>query len=283
MQGVLPSPHLRYLNKAICSWIYNWQRASPELAVYAACIEVCQAWPRALLHSLCIAGVAMLGNFNLAVSTQTTKPPNLILRQTCFRAIWCFCYHHNHCLLSIQEYSAERVWNEGVLTFEARLNFYSSRLWNIYTSFVSILCFVYKPSVALSWVENKSRKGHIMEVEMVKDSDSGTPWEKWTLGLWEIWMVAKRFWQWCIVKWTMGVGTLGDWDTGTVVPIHWGWIIAGMLLAIQWSCSLDIIVLVILNISDHILHLLWFSAVHLSSFNKLSIWMLWMQKSKTKI
>ena len=63
---------------------YNWQRASGKLAICAARIEGSQAGPRALLHELhhyALRAKIILADFNLAVSTFTTKPLNLIPRQ----------------------------------------------------------------------------------------------------------------------------------------------------------------------------------------------------------
>ena len=63
---------------------YNWQRASVKLAICTACVEECWVGPRALLHALhhyVLRAKIMLVDFNLAVSTPTAKPPNLILCQ----------------------------------------------------------------------------------------------------------------------------------------------------------------------------------------------------------
>ena len=57
---------------------------STELAICTARIEGCRVEPRALLHALChytLRAKIILADFNLAVSTQTAKLPNLIPRQ----------------------------------------------------------------------------------------------------------------------------------------------------------------------------------------------------------
>ena len=90
-----------YLNKAMNSQIYkkwNWQCASAELTTCTACLEGCRAGLRALLHALCHYTLQVkitLADFNSAVSTQTAKPPNLILRhifqlysRSEFYAVW---------------------------------------------------------------------------------------------------------------------------------------------------------------------------------------------------
>ena len=86
-QGALLSSCLRYLNKAVSLEIYkncNWQRASPEPATCTAHIEGC--WQSQ--ERYCMQYVIMHSGqkyhcriFNLAVSTPTAKPPNLIPRQ----------------------------------------------------------------------------------------------------------------------------------------------------------------------------------------------------------
>ena len=56
-------------------------RASAELAICTACVEGCWAEPRALLHALhhyALQAKITLTNFNLPLSTQTTKLSNLI-------------------------------------------------------------------------------------------------------------------------------------------------------------------------------------------------------------
>ena len=63
---------------------YNWQRASAKLALFTACVEGRRVEPSALLHALrhyALRAKIILADFNLAVSTQTAKPPNLIPRQ----------------------------------------------------------------------------------------------------------------------------------------------------------------------------------------------------------
>ena len=83
-QGALPSSHLGYLNKAVSSQIYkkyNWQRASATLAICTARVEGRPPGPRALLHALhhyVLWAKIILADFNLAVSTPTAKPPNLV-------------------------------------------------------------------------------------------------------------------------------------------------------------------------------------------------------------
>ena len=60
---------------------YNWQCASAELAICTAHVERRRVEPRVLLHALChyaLQAKIILVDFNLTVSTQTTKPPNLI-------------------------------------------------------------------------------------------------------------------------------------------------------------------------------------------------------------
>ena len=84
---VLLSAHLRYLNNAMSSQIYkkyNWQCANVELAICTACIEGRWAGPRVILHALLhdvLRSKIVVADFNLAVSTPTTKPPNLFPRQ----------------------------------------------------------------------------------------------------------------------------------------------------------------------------------------------------------
>ena len=78
------SSHLTYLNKAVSSQIYNWLFASANLAISIDCIERHGAGPRVLLHALrhyALRVKIILADFNLAVSTPTAKPPNLIPRQ----------------------------------------------------------------------------------------------------------------------------------------------------------------------------------------------------------
>ena len=61
-----------------------WQRASVELAISTACVEGCRGRPRVLLHALrhyALRAKIILADFNLAVSTLTAKPPNLIPHQ----------------------------------------------------------------------------------------------------------------------------------------------------------------------------------------------------------
>ena len=80
-QRMLPISHLRYLNKAVSLQIYkkcNWQHASAELATWKTHVEGCQAGPRALLHALRHYTLRATIILNLAVSTPTAKPPNLI-------------------------------------------------------------------------------------------------------------------------------------------------------------------------------------------------------------
>ena len=87
------SSHLRYLNKAVSSQIYkkyNWQQASAELAICTARVEEHHAGSRALLHALrhyALRVKIMLADFNLAVSTLTTKLPNLISRQCLYQHV----------------------------------------------------------------------------------------------------------------------------------------------------------------------------------------------------
>ena len=85
LSGSVAVPSLEVLVQS-CEFAkgYNWQRASGELAICAARIEGCQAGPRALLHELhhyALPAKIILADFNLAVSTSITKPPNLIPRQ----------------------------------------------------------------------------------------------------------------------------------------------------------------------------------------------------------
>ena len=66
------------------SQIYNWQCASAELAICTARVEGHRVGPRVLLHALrhyALWAKIILVDFNLAVSTPTTKPPYLIPRQ----------------------------------------------------------------------------------------------------------------------------------------------------------------------------------------------------------
>ena len=77
--------HLRHLNNAVSSQIYkkyNWQCATVELATYMhrSCRGVLgrAKSATACITSLCAVGENKLADFNLAVSTPTTKPPNLI-------------------------------------------------------------------------------------------------------------------------------------------------------------------------------------------------------------
>ena len=65
---------------------HNWQRASAELSltICTARVEGCRAGPRALLlvlrHYMLWMKIILV-DFNLAVSTPTAKPPNLIPHQ----------------------------------------------------------------------------------------------------------------------------------------------------------------------------------------------------------
>ena len=62
---------------------YNWQCANAELAICTARVERHWVEPRALLHAFChyaLWAKIILADFHLAVSTQTTKPSNLIPR-----------------------------------------------------------------------------------------------------------------------------------------------------------------------------------------------------------
>ena len=55
------------------------------ITICTAHIEWCQAGPRALLHALhhyTLQAKIILADFNLEVTTPTTKPPNLISHQT---------------------------------------------------------------------------------------------------------------------------------------------------------------------------------------------------------
>ena len=63
---------------------YNWQRASAELAICTARVEGHWVEPRVLLHALhhyVLRVKIILVDFNLAVSTHTAKPINLIPHQ----------------------------------------------------------------------------------------------------------------------------------------------------------------------------------------------------------
>ena len=81
-QGTLSSCCLKYLNKAMILQIYsyNWQRAGAS-CIYSSRWH--QAGPRVLLHALHLYTLCEnnLVDFNLAVSTLTAEPPNLIPRQ----------------------------------------------------------------------------------------------------------------------------------------------------------------------------------------------------------
>ena len=76
-QGVLPSSCLRYFNNAVSSQIYkkyNWQCASVEL--YRGALGGAKSAITRIM-SLCVVGETILADFSLAVSTLTTKLPNL--------------------------------------------------------------------------------------------------------------------------------------------------------------------------------------------------------------
>ena len=79
-QGALLSTVLRYLNKAVSLQIYkkcNLQHASAKLATCATHIEGHWVGPRVLLHALhhySLRVKIILADFNLEVSTPTTKP-----------------------------------------------------------------------------------------------------------------------------------------------------------------------------------------------------------------
>ena len=84
-QGALPFSCLMYLNKAVSSQIYkkyNWQHVNDKLAIYVQLAKRGQEC-YSMYYVLRIAGMAnmILADFNLAVSTPTTKPPNLNPRQ----------------------------------------------------------------------------------------------------------------------------------------------------------------------------------------------------------
>ena len=98
LSGSILSSRFWYLNRAASSQIYkkyNLQRASAdlvsspgsanetsaELAMCTACVEGCWVGPRALLHALrhyTLRVKIISVDFNLAVSTWTAKPSNLI-------------------------------------------------------------------------------------------------------------------------------------------------------------------------------------------------------------
>ena len=74
---------------------YNYQRANAELAICTARVEWHRVGPRALLHALChyaLWAKIILAEFNLAVSVEIAKPPNLIPRQI-FRLYGTHCVH----------------------------------------------------------------------------------------------------------------------------------------------------------------------------------------------
>ena len=90
--GVLPSSCLKYLNKAVswkkykkCNWyIIGSVLAPSQLYIQLAQRSAYMAGPRVLLHALhhyALQAKIILVNFNLAVSTPTAKPPNLIPHQ----------------------------------------------------------------------------------------------------------------------------------------------------------------------------------------------------------
>ena len=97
--GVLLSFRLKCLNKAGSSQIYKkykCQNADAELAICTAHVEGLGAGPRVLLHALhhyTLRAKIIAADFNLAVSTPTTKLPNLILHQI-------FQLYNNTCVYS---------------------------------------------------------------------------------------------------------------------------------------------------------------------------------------
>ena len=92
-QGTLSSCCLKYLNKAMILQIYsyNWQRAGAS-CIYSSRWH--QAGPRVLLHALHLYTLCEnnLVDFNLAVSTLTAEPPNLIPRQIFQLTVRCIDY-----------------------------------------------------------------------------------------------------------------------------------------------------------------------------------------------
>ena len=81
-QGVLPSSRLRYLNKTVSSQIYkkyNWQCVSRVEGHRAGWGQ--ERYSMYVLRHYALQAKIILADFNLAVSTLTTKPPNLNPRQ----------------------------------------------------------------------------------------------------------------------------------------------------------------------------------------------------------
>ena len=101
----LPSSRLKYLNKVVSLKFYkkyNWQHTGAEVAICTAHEEGCWAGPRVLLHALChyMLWVKIFADFNLAVSTLTAKPPNLIPRQI-FRLYGRYCRLHHDFIFAV--------------------------------------------------------------------------------------------------------------------------------------------------------------------------------------
>ena len=98
----LPSSRLKYLNKVVSLKFYkkyNWQHTGAEVAICTAHEGV---GPRVLLHALChyMLWVKIFADFNLAVSTLTAKPPNLIPRQI-FRLYGRYCRLHHDFIFAV--------------------------------------------------------------------------------------------------------------------------------------------------------------------------------------